>query len=102
MLQDLAICPKFLAVPALVSPLKLAIVASGKTQREVAAAAGTDEYRLSRIVNGREVPPPDLRSALADVVGVPVSQLWPAQDLASDQISDGADGVGRQASEAAA
>lgn len=36
----------------LVTPLKIAIVQSGRPQREIAAEAGMHESHLSRIVNG--------------------------------------------------
>jgi plasmid maintenance system antidote protein VapI len=91
LLQVLAICPKFLAVVRPVSPLKIAIVASGRTQRDIAAAAGTDEYRLSRIVNGREQPPDDLMAAISQALGRSVGELWPHHNAASDQISAVAD-----------
>lgn len=36
----------------MITPLKLAIVASGRSQREVAKAVGISEQQLSLIVNG--------------------------------------------------
>lgn len=50
---------------AAVTPLKLAIVESGRSQREVAAAVGISEFKLSRIVNRRARPGGDVRDALA-------------------------------------
>lgn len=65
-----------------VTPLKLAIVASGQTQREVATAAGLTEARLSLIVNGHHCDH-DTRSALADVLGQPAADLFPGQAAAA-------------------
>ncbi|MDO8209277.1 helix-turn-helix domain-containing protein [Conexibacter sp. CPCC 206217] len=52
-----------------VTPLKLAIVASGRSQRDVAAAVGISEFKLSRIVNRRAQPDTSTRAALARELG---------------------------------
>jgi transcriptional regulator with XRE-family HTH domain len=61
-----------------VTPLKLAIVASGQTQREVATAAELTEARLSLIVNGHHCDS-QTRKRLADVLGKAVDDLFPSQ-----------------------
>lgn len=59
-----------------VSQLKLAIVASGRPQKEIAAALGMDQTTLSRIVNGWRCT--DLtRAAIARELGRPVDELFP-------------------------
>jgi len=52
-----------------VTPLKLAIVATGRTQRDIAASVGIDEFKLSRLVNGREHADEDLKEKLAQELG---------------------------------
>ena len=56
--------------------LKIAILASGKTQRRVAADAGLSENRLSEIVRGWADPRDVERLALAGVLGQPASALF--------------------------
>ena len=50
--------------------LKVAILATGKTQREVAVACGIAESRLSEIIRGWRDPRPDERTRLA------LKQAW--------------------------
>jgi transcriptional regulator with XRE-family HTH domain len=57
--------------------LKAAILASGHEQRAVAMAANLYETQLSRIVNGHVEATPEEQRALAAVLDVPVSQLFP-------------------------
>lgn len=52
-----------------VTPLKLAIVASGRSQRDVAAAVGISEFKLSRIVNRRADADTATRAAIARELG---------------------------------
>lgn len=52
-----------------VTPLKLAIVASGRSQRDIAAAVGISEFKLSRIVNRRAHADAATRAALARELG---------------------------------
>jgi plasmid maintenance system antidote protein VapI len=65
-----------------VTPLKLAIVASGRTQRDIAQEIGVDEGHLSRIVNGLHCSDP-MRDALCDALGKTVDELWPASAQAA-------------------
>jgi hypothetical protein len=58
--------------------LKLAILASGQTQRKVARAADLDETRLSDIVRGRVVATSDEQRSLGAVLRTPASRLFAA------------------------
>ncbi|ADB50180.1 helix-turn-helix domain-containing protein [Conexibacter woesei] len=60
----------------IVTRLKLAIVASGRSQRDVAAAVGISEFKLSRIVNGRAQPDDATRAALARELASPRASLF--------------------------
>jgi DNA-binding XRE family transcriptional regulator len=62
-----------------VTPLKVAIVASGRTQRELAATVDITEEWMSRIANGANAGEP-LRLAIAEELGVPVESLWPYEE----------------------
>lgn len=59
-----------------VSPLKLAIVGSGRTQKSIAAAIGMNEAHLSRIVNGLHCDDAT-REAIARELGTTVDELFP-------------------------
>lgn len=59
-----------------VTPLKLAIVASGRSQRDVATAVGISEFKLSRIVNRHATPDEATRRALARELGRPAAALF--------------------------
>lgn len=59
-----------------VTPLKLAIVASGRSQRDVANAVGISEFKLSRIVNRRATADEATRRALARELGQPAATLF--------------------------
>jgi transcriptional regulator with XRE-family HTH domain len=61
-----------------VTPLKIAIVASGRTTRELAESIGRHETDLSRWANGRRTPSEDVKQLIADELGVPISDLFPA------------------------
>lgn len=56
--------------------LKLAIVASGKSQRRVASDSGITENRLSEIVCGWVAPTPAERSRIASAVGQSAGLLF--------------------------
>lgn len=60
--------------------LKLAIVISGRTQRETAMAAGLGEIRLSQLVTGRKTATKAERQALAAVLGCPQRELFPSDE----------------------
>jgi hypothetical protein len=57
-------------------PLKLAIVASGVSQRKVAWDAGLSESRLSDIVRGWSAPRDWERASLAHVLGRDESSIF--------------------------
>jgi len=56
--------------------LKIAIVESGLTQFEVAAAAGIHHTRLSHIINGHREASEDEQRALARVLKRKIGQLF--------------------------
>lgn len=61
--------------------LKVAIVESGKSQRQIAAACNIPENRFSSIVHGWTYPREAERVAIAAAVGKEVDQLFErAQD----------------------
>lgn len=57
--------------------LKVAILASGKTQRQIARSTRIDETRLSRIVRGSVRPFPHERRRLAKVLRRVEVELFP-------------------------
>lgn len=59
-----------------ITPLKLAIVASGRHQKDIAAELGVLESTLSRWANGLHVPD-ERRQLIADVLGRDVAELFP-------------------------
>ncbi len=59
-----------------VTPLRLAIVASGKRQKELAAEVGLSESRMSMIANGLHVDEAT-REKIAAALDTSVSALWP-------------------------
>lgn len=61
--------------------LKLAILRSGLTQRQVSIRAQIPETRLSAIVRQRADPTVDERSAMAQVLGQPADTLFEKQPL---------------------
>jgi transcriptional regulator with XRE-family HTH domain len=75
LLQELVKITKILAMIT-VTPLKLAIVASGRSQREVATAVGISEFKLSRIVNRHVRPDAATRAALARELGSSAEALF--------------------------
>lgn len=64
-----------------VTPLKLAIVASGRSQRDVATAVGISEFKLSRIVNRHALPDHATRLALARELGRSPEALFADEQL---------------------
>jgi len=57
--------------------LKLAILAAGKTQRQIAAESlHISENRLSEIVRGWVTPDADEKAMLAQVLGQPIEVLF--------------------------
>ncbi len=56
--------------------LKIAIAASGKLQRQIAASTGIRENRLSTIVNGWTEPRKDERAAIAAALGRTSAELF--------------------------
>lgn len=63
--------------------LKLAIVASGRTQREVAKRVGMDQWRLSRIIAEDITPRPEERTKIARILRLPVEELFGALEARS-------------------
>lgn len=57
------------------NPLKLAILAAGIKQYELARRARITETRLSRLATGRALPTGEERRRLADALGVPEAGL---------------------------
>lgn len=72
--------------PRQVTPLKMAIVASGFTTQEIADRIGVHASVLSRWAaepNKRRVPKVDQALALAGALGKTVDELWPETDRAA-------------------
>lgn len=59
-----------------VTPLKVAIARSGRTQRDLADALGLSEQHFSRIVNGLHASE-GTRDQIAAELGQTVVDLWP-------------------------
>jgi hypothetical protein len=62
-----------------VTPLKLAVIASGRDQQDIAAEIGMHPSHLSRIVRGLHTDEVT-RQKIASSIGRKVSDLWPALD----------------------
>lgn len=60
------------------TPLKLAIVASGRQQQDIAAEVGLHPSRLSLIVNGLHTDDAT-RQAIARALGRNPDELWPPE-----------------------
>ncbi len=56
--------------------LKVAILQSGKTQREIAEEIGLSEGYLSRFVRGWEQPNPDQQKAIAKALKAKPAELF--------------------------
>jgi transcriptional regulator with XRE-family HTH domain len=63
--------------------LKIAIVASGNSQRQIARLAGIPENRFSDIVRGWAEPRPHERAAIAAALSKPEAELFNEQGAAS-------------------
>lgn len=59
-----------------VTPLKLAVIASGRRQKDIAAAIGMTEAQFSLIVNGKHAPE-RIRKEIANLLGQKVETLFP-------------------------
>jgi DNA-binding XRE family transcriptional regulator len=59
------------------TPLKLAIVASGHSQRAIAEMVGIDEPQFNHIVAGRRTPNLVRAIALSRLLDTPVEDLFP-------------------------
>jgi hypothetical protein len=57
-------------------PLKIAIVKSGKTQRQLSLECAIVETRLSNIVRGRDLPTVRERTALAGALSCSAEDLF--------------------------
>lgn len=60
-----------------VTPLKIAIVSSGKTIVQLSRETGFGETEISAWANGRHTPIKRTRVALAEALGRPLEELWP-------------------------
>ena len=63
--------------------LKIAIVSSGRSQRELSRESQVAENRLSSIVRGWMDPRDDERRAIADALGQPVDDLFVLEERAA-------------------
>jgi transcriptional regulator with XRE-family HTH domain len=68
------------------TPLKLAIVASGETQREIARRVGIDEPQFNKIVAGSRTPNLLRALTIADAVHADVVELFPVHEAAVSAI----------------
>jgi ribosomal protein S9 len=59
-----------------VTPLKLAVIASGRRQKDIAAALLMTEAQFSLIVNGKHASE-RIRAQIADELGQKVEMLFP-------------------------
>lgn len=62
------------------TPLKLAIVAKGIAQKDLAAKLGVDPAHLSRIVHGLHCSD-DLKQQIAQALGRTIEELWPGTSM---------------------
>ena len=58
--------------------IKVALLRRGELQYEFASRLGMGETRLSRIVRGRVDPTAEERKDIADALGLPEAELFPA------------------------
>jgi hypothetical protein len=68
--------------------LKIAILASGKSQRDVSLWTGIPETRLSAIVRHRAAPLCRERDAIAMCLGSPAAELFPQETGGRRQAAD--------------
>jgi transcriptional regulator with XRE-family HTH domain len=66
-----------------VTRLKLAVVASGLEQREIARRADVREGDMSRYVTGRVEPRAAVAARIAGALNTTVDQLWPSERQAA-------------------
>jgi hypothetical protein len=59
------------------SPLRVAIAADGRLAYEIGAAARVNPSQLSKLAHCHAVPTEAVKARLADVLGVPVAELFP-------------------------
>lgn len=71
-------------MPRTPTQLRIAIAASGRTQREIAAAVGLSEKDMSLIVNGHQAGDDATRSKLAGELGTTTSVLFPSSPEVAD------------------
>lgn len=69
------------------NPLKVAIAADARHQKEIAAEVGLSEPNLSQIVNGWRSADEPTRSALALTLGKSVDELFAPNGLALSELS---------------
>jgi transcriptional regulator with XRE-family HTH domain len=77
-----------------VTPLKIAIVASGLSAREVADRMGRNEADISRWARGHRDPSLEVRLQFAEVLARPAAELFPSHashgvEPAGSDVSDG-------------
>jgi transcriptional regulator with XRE-family HTH domain len=63
-------------------PLRVAIAATGGTQKDVARRAGINQFRLSRIVRNDVTPTKAERAALARALRTPIAELFVSEATA--------------------
>lgn len=81
--MDITICSPQKPMPKNLA-LKIAIIESGLSQVDIAAAVDLHESRLSQIVNGRRDASDTEKKALARVLKRKVAQLFqPSESMAS-------------------
>jgi transcriptional regulator with XRE-family HTH domain len=57
--------------------LKVALIATGKKQKQIAKRVKISEPRLSTIVRGHDDPTEAERARLSEFLGKPISELFP-------------------------
>ncbi|HVM55440.1 MAG TPA: helix-turn-helix transcriptional regulator [Acidimicrobiales bacterium] len=62
-------------------PLKVAIAIDGRPVYQVAGAAGINPSAVSKIMAGKLDPTEPVKQRLAEVLGRPVEELFPKDDL---------------------
>lgn len=70
-----------------VTPLKIAIVSSGLTMREIAQRIGRHEAEVSKWANDARPATRSTKIALAGALNTTVAELWPDDEAASDRIA---------------
>lgn len=70
-------------MPKPTTPLKVAIAADSRYQKEIAAEAGVSESLFSLIVNGRWNADEDTKCSIAETLGRTVDELFPPHEAAA-------------------